>query len=117
MCIRDSARTVIFEINEHYPKLQGVDGSHRVHPVSYTHLDVYKRQRVQIVGWKVKICVANQAQAVVTIYIFSGILEIGLKTKCRRQDLLFSSNLAFYFSTASTHKMPHTAEQTLARCV
>ena len=25
------ARTVIFEINEHYPKLQGVDGSHRVH--------------------------------------------------------------------------------------
>ena len=27
----ESARTVIFEINEHYPKLQGVDGSHRVH--------------------------------------------------------------------------------------
>lgn len=26
-----SARTVIFEINEHYPRLQGVDGSHRVH--------------------------------------------------------------------------------------
>ncbi len=25
------ARTVIFEINEHYPTLQGVDGSHRVH--------------------------------------------------------------------------------------
>ena len=29
--IFESARTVIFEINEHYPKLQGVDGSHRVH--------------------------------------------------------------------------------------
>lgn len=27
----ESAGTVIFEINEHYPKLQGVDGSHRVH--------------------------------------------------------------------------------------
>ena len=62
----------------------------------------------------IAICIANQAQAVVTIYIFSGILEIGLKTKCRRQDLLFSSNLVFCFSTAFTHKMPHTAEQTLA---
>lgn len=29
--IFESARTVIFEINEHYPKLQGMDGSHRVH--------------------------------------------------------------------------------------
>ena len=29
--IFESARTVIFEINEHYPKLQGVDGLHRVH--------------------------------------------------------------------------------------
>lgn len=29
--ILESARTVIFEINEHYPKLQGVEGSHRVH--------------------------------------------------------------------------------------
>lgn len=29
--IFQSARTVIFEINEHYPRLQGVDGSHRVH--------------------------------------------------------------------------------------
>ena len=29
--IFESARTVIFEINEHYPRLQGVDGSHRVH--------------------------------------------------------------------------------------
>ena len=29
--IFESARTVIFEINEHYPCLQGVDGSHRVH--------------------------------------------------------------------------------------
>ena len=29
--IFESARTVIFEINEHYPKLRGVDGSHRVH--------------------------------------------------------------------------------------
>ncbi len=27
----ESARTVIFEINERYPMLQGVDGSHRVH--------------------------------------------------------------------------------------
>jgi acyl-CoA hydrolase len=25
------ARTVVFEINEHYPTLQGLDGSHRVH--------------------------------------------------------------------------------------
>lgn len=25
------ARTIVFEINERYPKLQGVDGSHRVH--------------------------------------------------------------------------------------
>ena len=29
--IFEQARTVIFEINEHLPKLQGVDGSHRVH--------------------------------------------------------------------------------------
>jgi len=29
--IFESARTVVFEINEHYPRLQGVDGSHRVH--------------------------------------------------------------------------------------
>lgn len=28
--ILESARTVVFEINEHYPRLQGVDGSHRV---------------------------------------------------------------------------------------
>ena len=58
--IFQSARTVVFEINERLPRLQGVDGSHRVHlseadyivegeheplplrtygdPVSYTHL-------------------------------------------------------------------------------
>ncbi len=29
--IIESARTVVFEINERYPTLQGVDGSHRVH--------------------------------------------------------------------------------------
>lgn len=29
--IFENARTVIFEINEHLPKLHGVDGSHRVH--------------------------------------------------------------------------------------
>lgn len=29
--IFESAKTVIFEINEHYPRLQGVAGSHRVH--------------------------------------------------------------------------------------
>lgn len=29
--ILESAKTVIFEINEHYPRLQGVAGSHRVH--------------------------------------------------------------------------------------
>lgn len=29
--ILEHARTVILEINEHYPRLQGVDGSHRVH--------------------------------------------------------------------------------------
>ena len=29
--IFEHARTVVFEINEHYPRLQGVDGSHRVH--------------------------------------------------------------------------------------
>lgn len=29
--IFENARTVIFEINEHYPTLKGVDGSHRVH--------------------------------------------------------------------------------------
>ena len=29
--IFEQARTVIFEINEHLPTLQGVDGSHRVH--------------------------------------------------------------------------------------
>lgn len=29
--IFEKARTVIFEINEHLPKLHGVDGSHRVH--------------------------------------------------------------------------------------
>ena len=29
--IFESARTVIFEINERYPRLQGVEGSHRVH--------------------------------------------------------------------------------------
>ncbi len=29
--IMGQARTVIFEINEHYPTLQGLDGSHRVH--------------------------------------------------------------------------------------
>lgn len=29
--IFENARTVVFEINEHYPILQGVDGSHRVH--------------------------------------------------------------------------------------
>ncbi len=29
--ILENARTVVFEINEHYPRLQGVDGSHRVH--------------------------------------------------------------------------------------
>ena len=29
--IFENARTVVFEINEHYPHLYGVDGSHRVH--------------------------------------------------------------------------------------
>lgn len=29
--IFEHARTVVFEINERYPRLQGVDGSHRVH--------------------------------------------------------------------------------------
>ena len=29
--IFEHARTVVFEINEHLPRLQGVDGSHRVH--------------------------------------------------------------------------------------
>jgi len=29
--IFENARTVVFEINEHMPRLQGVDGSHRVH--------------------------------------------------------------------------------------
>ena len=29
--IFEQARTVIFEINERLPRLQGVDGSHRVH--------------------------------------------------------------------------------------
>lgn len=29
--IFENARTVVFEINERYPRLQGVDGSHRVH--------------------------------------------------------------------------------------
>ena len=29
--IFENARTVVFEINEHMPKLHGVDGSHRVH--------------------------------------------------------------------------------------
>ena len=29
--IFQAARTVIFEINEHFPTLQGVDGSHRIH--------------------------------------------------------------------------------------
>lgn len=29
--IFESAKTVVFEINEHYPTLKGVDGSHRVH--------------------------------------------------------------------------------------
>ena len=29
--IIENARTVVFEINEHYPKLHGIDGSHRVH--------------------------------------------------------------------------------------
>lgn len=29
--IFENARTVVFEINEHLPKLKGVDGSHRVH--------------------------------------------------------------------------------------
>lgn len=29
--IFEKARTVVFEINEHLPRLQGVDGSHRVH--------------------------------------------------------------------------------------
>lgn len=29
--IFESARTVVFEINEHLPRLHGVDGSHRVH--------------------------------------------------------------------------------------
>lgn len=29
--IFENARTVIFEINEHLPRLQGIDGSHRVH--------------------------------------------------------------------------------------
>ncbi len=29
--IFENARTVVFEINERFPKLQGVDGSHRVH--------------------------------------------------------------------------------------
>ncbi len=29
--IFENARTVVFEINEKYPRLQGVDGSHRVH--------------------------------------------------------------------------------------
>ena len=29
--IFESAKTVVFEVNEHYPTLKGVDGSHRVH--------------------------------------------------------------------------------------
>lgn len=29
--IFENARTVVFEINEYYPRLQGVEGSHRVH--------------------------------------------------------------------------------------
>lgn len=31
--IFEAARTVVFEINEHLPTLQGVDGSHRGPPV------------------------------------------------------------------------------------
>lgn len=36
--IFENARTVIFEINEHLPKLQGVDGSHRVHLSEATYI-------------------------------------------------------------------------------
>ena len=36
--IFESARTVIFEINEHLPRLQGVDGSHRVHLSEATYI-------------------------------------------------------------------------------
>lgn len=36
--IFESARTVVFEINEHYPRLQGVDGSHRVHLSEATYI-------------------------------------------------------------------------------
>ena len=36
--IMENAATVIFEINEHYPTLQGVDGSHRVHLSEATYV-------------------------------------------------------------------------------
>ena len=36
--IFENARTVIFEINEHYPKLHGVNGSHRVHLSEATYV-------------------------------------------------------------------------------
>ena len=36
--IFENARTVIFEINERLPRLQGVDGSHRVHQIGRAHV-------------------------------------------------------------------------------
>lgn len=48
-----------------------------------------------------------------TIYIFLGILVLGLKLNGRRARFTFSRNLALYFSTAFTYKTPHTVEQTL----
>lgn len=36
--IFENARTVVFEINEHLPRLQGVDGSHRVHLSEATYI-------------------------------------------------------------------------------
>ena len=52
MCIRDSIDTVMFSINPVYDYGQGefgIGGADDRQAVSYTHLDVYKRQVKYIV--------------------------------------------------------------------
>ena len=48
MCIRDSARTFFEELNIDSVTVAPYMGEDSVTPVSYTHLDVYKRQVNQL---------------------------------------------------------------------
>ena len=68
MCIRDSVHTVVgFFVKQYGAVMLACDAFHQIHhkPVSYTHLDVYKRQ----LGGE---CVGEQRVAETADLFFEG---------------------------------------------